>query len=585
MRTAALLLAAAVSALAAPEGRILLGPDSVPEFKLRGEPKGVTLTVVDQAPVGKVLRVLVGRKTARAADVRLSAMLPEALKKGDILLATFLVRAGDSRWDANLSVAFEPGDTPWSRALEMPVEGSWDWKKYQYPFTIRRDVPAGKGELSFFLGSQIQVVDIAGLELANYGPAAKIEQLPVTRYRYLGQDAGAAWRKAAAERIERIRKADLRVEVKNASGKPLRGADVSIRMRKHAFGFGTCINAPLVAGLGRDASDSDVRMYHDKVKELFNKTVIENHLKWPQWAEQRQRPAAIQAVNWLNEAGIAVRGHCLVWPSWRWTPVPEALRVKDDPPSLAKVVLDHIAEEAGAMSGKLAEWDVINEPFSNHDLMDILGKRAMVDWFQAARKADPGAKLFINDYEILSGNNAEHQNHYFETIRYLIDAGAPVEGIGLQGHFPARLTPPEELMRRLDRFAQFGKPLQITEFDVDTNDEQAQADYTRDVMTVMFSHPATSGFLMWGFWEGSHWKPKCAMYRTDWSEKPNARAYRDLVFGQWWTNASGKTAADGAYSARAFLGEYEIEVRSGKRTKKVAAKLEAGAAPVTVVLE
>lgn len=140
-------------------------------------------------------------------------------------------------------------------------------------------------------------------------------------------------------------------------------------------------------------------------------------------------------------------------------------------------------------------------------------------------------------------------------------------------------------MRRLDRFAQFGKPLQITEFDVDTNDEQAQADYTRDVMTVMFSHPATSGFLMWGFWEGSHWKPKCAMYRTDWSEKPNARAYRDLVFGQWWTNASGKTAADGAYSARAFLGEYEIEVRSGKRTKKVAAKLEAGAAPVTVVLE
>jgi GH35 family endo-1,4-beta-xylanase len=94
------------------------------------------------------------------------------------------------------------------------------------------------------------------------------------------------------------------------------------------------------------------------------------------------------------------------------------------------------------------------------------------------------------------------------------------------------VTPPEEVLKRLDRFATFRKPLIITEFDIDTNDEQTRAGYTRDFLTAVFSHPAATGFLMWGFWEGSHWKPKSAMYRRDWSEKPNLRAYRDLVFDQ-----------------------------------------------------
>jgi GH35 family endo-1,4-beta-xylanase len=67
------------------------------------------------------------------------------------------------------------------------------------------------------------------------------------------------------------------------------------------------------------------------------------------------------------------------------------------------VIRDHVLEEAGAMRGKLAEWDVINEPYSNHDFMDILGKQVMDDWFKAAREADPEATFFINDYDSLWG--------------------------------------------------------------------------------------------------------------------------------------------------------------------------------------
>ena len=144
---------------------------------------------------------------------------------------------------------------------------------------------------------------------------------------------------------------------------------------------------------------------------------------------------------------------------------------------------------------------------------------------------------------------------------------------GLQSHFPARVTPIDDLMKRFDRYAAFGKDLEITEFDINTTDEGTHADYTRDFMNAAFSQPAVRAFMMWGFWEGSHWRPQGAMLRRDWSVKPNGKVYNDLVFKQWWTNADGKTNSQGNYATRGFLGDYEIGVKSGAKTKTVKVSL------------
>jgi endo-1,4-beta-xylanase len=113
-------------------------------------------------------------------------------------------------------------------------------------------------------------------------------------------------------------------------------------------------------------------------------------------------------------------------------------------------------------------------------------------------------------------------------------------------------------------FSEFNLPIQITEFDFETKDERLQAEFTRDFLTLCFSHPRIDAFLMWGFWEGRHWRPGGAMLRKDWSEKPAWRVWRELVHGRWKTEATGATGADGTYQLRAFRGEYEI--RAGNRT-------------------
>lgn len=118
---------------------------------------------------------------------------------------------------------------------------------------------------------------------------------------------------------------------------------------------------------------------------LFNFAVMENETKWPQWANVELCPATLTTIDWLRENGFQVRGHNLVWPSWRNRNVKAATDAKENPEALAKVILDHIKETIQALKGRVVDWHAINETFTNHDFIDILGKHAMVDWFQAAR--------------------------------------------------------------------------------------------------------------------------------------------------------------------------------------------------------
>ena len=135
-----------------------------------------------------------------------------------------------------------------------------------------------------------------------------------------------------------------------------------------------------------------------------------------------------------------------------------------------------------------------------------------------------------------------HQDDYAATIKYLIDEEAPLDGIGLQSHFSARVTPMDEPFKRLDRYAAFGKELEITEFDIDTSDEITQADYTRDFMTATFSYPSVKAFVMRGFWEGSHWRPRGAFYGGRMGMGRPARTAH-LQRAAFWANMRSKSKA------------------------------------------
>lgn len=464
------------------------------------------------------------------------------------------------------SFVFELTSAPHTKSADYPFKVGNAWQRYYVPFIAQADQAAGTAQVMFRLGYDPQIIEIGGLQVLNFGAGIDRDRLPYTPASYVGREANAPWRKIAQEKIERIRKGALTVRVIDAGGKPVTGAKVSIRMKRHAFGFGSAVDAKTLLSEGPDND-----RYRQYIRENYNRVVLENDLKWSPWLSDPQRGK--DAVKWLREQGIDVRGHCLVWPGEKNLPASiEALLSK--PTELLAAINDHIREEAGAMRGQLIEWDVVNEPFSNYKVQAAvtgLAPKSASDWierhasvltefYKNARAADPDAKLYLNDYSILEtgGDDAPHQEHFERTIRQLLTEKAPLDGIGIRGHFNEDLTSIPRLWQILDRCAQFGLPVQITEFDVNTQDDQLAGDYTRDFFTAMFAHESVNAILTWGFWEKRHWIPNAALYRADWSPRPAASEWERLVRKEWWTNAEGFTDANGIIKSRCFLGDYEI---------------------------
>lgn len=525
----------------------------------------------------QALRAQTVREPDTLSSAALSARTLAPIKKGDVLLATFWLRCTESRnGEAMVGFVFESQKPRVRSAAYEAVVGA-RWQRFDVPFAAAGDYAPTQGIVSLRLGYLPQTVEIGGLSIVDYGNAVTLESLPASPNTYMGRGPDSPWRKAAQERIEKIRKADLRVRVVDAAGRPIAGVPIIVAMKRHAFGFGAALNAKNL--LSSDPADA---MYQAKVKELFTEVVLANDLKWKQWESNPQN--ALQAARWLHDKGIRLRAHTLVWPSWVKMPA-SVHDLQNDKAALHRRIDAHIRDEAGTVRGLATDWDVMNEVYAKHEIVDVLGETAMLDWYQTAREADPKAMHYINDYDILSGTDRPHQDAYFKTIQYLIQNGAPLDGIGFQGHFGTRLTSPDQLLQTLDRFAGFKKRLKVTEFDINMTDEKLQGDYTRDFMTMMFSYPSIDGIIMWSFWDGLSYAPHVSLWRKDWSMKPNAQAWTDLVFKQWWTNAQGRSDGQGAYATRGFLGEYEVSATFNGRTKKVPATLAKSGATVTITLD
>jgi GH35 family endo-1,4-beta-xylanase len=194
-----------------------------------------------------------------------------------------------------------------------------------------------------------------------------------------------------------------------------------------------------------------------------------------------------------------------VWPGWNNTPA-FLRQYENNPTELRNQINAHIVDQAGALKGKLTEWDVVNEPYQNNAITNVLGGNlSLKDWFVTTANTDPQAVRYINEVSTLPFGRGYIRDFYYNLISQLKNAGTPIQGIGEQGHFEATtLNPPVEMLRILDSYATLNLPIQVTEFDlaIDRNDPAqvgVQVDFTRYFLTAMFSHPSVVGVMSWGF--------------------------------------------------------------------------------------
>ena len=380
------------------------------------------------------------------------------------------------------------------------------------------------------------------------------------------------------ERIEQLRKGDLAVKVVDSRGTPVSNAWVSVAQTRHEFLFGTALDSDMFSP---NATNPETIAYRRHVKKYFNHAVTENAMKWPAM-EPKKDEVHYELVDamagWCRTNGIALRGHCLFWschmPEWA-----NALSDMD----LRFAIMRRARNVVGHYGGLIDEFDVSNEMLHCTNLNQRLGDSIFRQMCAEASGANPNAVLYVNDYGILEGDELER---YEEQIRGLLEMGAPVGGIGVQAHFGGAADA-GRIQKALDALSQFNLPVKITEFDCWADDEAVQARTLEDVYRIAFAHASVRGILMWGFWEKRHWKPEAALLRADFSKKPSAEMYEQLVFSNWWTRAEGRTAADGTFACRAFFGDLNVVVKTDAGSQvqqKIALKKTAGEASLEIRL-
>lgn len=604
-------LFAAVTAMgqapaAPPGGTNILPEGGMKIFKLGArDPKVAEATLVDaeQKSAGQILRLRTNTKPDNPWLIQAQARSVIALQKGDVCLATFRARAtetSDEMGEGTLGVVFEHVGAPNTKSLQKSLKLNKDWRQFSLPFAMADDEAAGQAQCNLLAGYMPQTIEVADFQLVTYRKTKTVAELPLrgSEVNYRGREPDAAWRKQAQQRIENHRKAGLTVVVTDADGKPVRDAVVKIDLERHAYHFGAAVTAQMLT-----ADTDDAKRYRQIVQDNFNAVVLENDLKYNPWVIGKTSATTaaynyqntITALHWLKDRNIFVRGHCLLWGPLdkRFY---QAARGFDfdaaDPSDNRKLIDEYVTDILKSTEGLIGEWDAVNHPIATwgdkgRTWETLFGKEFYRDIFQKARAGTPkGTRLFINEGADFPGDNESARKAYEDIIAWLVQQKAPLDGIGFMSHFgPATLATPQYIYAHLERYGKFGLPMRSTELDVSTDgDEKVQADYYRDFMTMFFSHPQTDGIIMWGFWEGRHWKPDAALWRKNWEIKPAGQAWLDLVKKQWWTNAQGRTDATGQFNARGFKGTYTVTVTAGGQTHSTKLELTSDGARCVVPL-
>ena len=241
---------------------------------------------------------------------------------------------------------------------------------------------------------------------------------------------------------------------------------------KKEFMIGVAVN-------GRNVSNPEQMAL---IKKEFNSITAENDMK-PQPTEPKEGQfnweAADRIANFARQNGIKLRGHCLMWHSQigEWmlgdNPTKEVFYAR---------MKNHIQQVVTRYKDVVYCWDVVNEamtddknamdPYRQSAMYKLCGDEFIAKAFQYAREADPKALLFYNDYNECDPVKSQR---IFNMVKAMKQAGVPIDGIGMQGHYNIYGPTEKEVDDAISLYKKVVKHIHVTELDIRANEEMGGA--------------------------------------------------------------------------------------------------------------
>lgn len=254
-------------------------------------------------------------------------------------------------------------------------------------------------------------------------------------------------------------------------------------------------------------------------KSEFGQLVAENGQKWDATEPSRgsfSYTSGDITANTAKASGQGIRCHTLVWhsqlPNW----VSSGSWTKD---TLTSVIETHMSNVMGHYKGQCYAWDVVNEAINDDGtwrdsvFYRVFGTEYLPISFAAAKKYDANTKLYYNDYNL--EYNGAKTDRAVEIVKIVQAAGAPIDGVGFQGHLIVGSTPSRaNLATTLRRFTALGVEVAYTELDIRHSSlpasSAAQVTQGNDFANVVGSCLDVTGCVgvtVWSFTDKYSWVP------------------------------------------------------------------------------
>ncbi|CAJ2643843.1 unnamed protein product [Trifolium pratense] len=348
------------------------------------------------------------------------------------------------------------------------------------------------------------------------------------------------------EQTDKIRKQDVKLKFSGLDTSEY--TFVKVRQIQNDFPIGSCINR----------TNIDNEDFVDFFVQHFNWAVFGNELKW-YWTEPQQGNLnykdADDMLDLCEKYKIDIRGHCIFWEVdgnvQQWI---KSLNKND----LSAAVQNRLTGLLTRYKGKFKHYDVNNEMLHGSFYQNILGKDIRPNMFKTAHQLDPSATLFVNDYHVEDGCDTNSSpEKYTQQILDLQDQGAPVGGIGIQGHIDSPIGP--IVCSALDKLATLGLPIWFTELDVSSTNEYIRGDDLEVMLREAMAHPAVDGVMLWGFWELFMSRDNSHLVNAEGEINEAGRRFLDLK-EEWLSQTHGHVDEQGEFSFRGFSGLYNVEL-------------------------
>ena len=338
--------------------------------------------------------------------------------------------------------------------------------------------------------------------------------------------------------------------------------------------FGVSVNNMFFTGSYGDPQIEQA--YQENVQDLFAWAMPAGTGKWLNVhpAPDDYRPEGVRfMLDWLEAHGMGYDiFHNIVVP--KFDNIPDWYWYLPDPQVRRDALEEHVRTIISFLGNRIPVYNVVNHVYNNSFKDALQDNYLLTGWNRVeavtqilhwARDANPGAILMVNEGgDTVEGGgvitNPTERQAYIAFLEALLANGAPLDAIGLMGHFGrdtgeghGKLPSDTILHEALQAYSGLGLPIHFTEFDVsygfafledptfDPGDPFAGYDSWWDYQAWAYDHafdllssyPRVRMIHLWAFWDGYLWHvtPGAGLFDEAFMPKPVHQAVAGLLRG------------------------------------------------------